>query len=185
MSNQTTVERAKAAWNAPVARRVRQIGYWVIIAVMVFVLYRRVAPSIEFEDYGPAPAIEMTTLEGAHFSLDDLRGQVVVVNIWATWCPPCRFEMPGFVKLQDEFEEDVVFVGLSTDDTIEPVREFAENMGINFPILIGRNHAGTAYHVPTLPTTFLIDRQGHIRFVHEGLFLAHALRPALRALVRE
>jgi thiol-disulfide isomerase/thioredoxin len=178
-------DRLKKAWNAPTTLRVRQIGYWVIMGVLLFYVYRRVAPSVEFDDFGLAPPIEMATLDGGQFTLDGVRGKVVVVNVWATWCPPCRFEMPGFVKLQREFEGDVVFVGLSTDDSVEPVHEFVESMGINFPILVGPNRAGTGYHVPVLPTTVLIDRNGHVRFIHEGMFLAHALRPALRALSRE
>lgn len=185
MSELTTRKRMTDMWRSPVAQRVRLVGSWVLIIVLALFVYRRVAPAVEFEDFGQAPPIEMATLDEGHFSLDALRGQVVVVNVWATWCPPCRFEMPGFVKLQREFEGDVQFVGLSTDDSTDDVRKFVDNHGINFPILVGPNRAGTGYHVPVLPTTFLIDRNGHVRFVHEGLFLAHSLRPALRSLVRE
>jgi peroxiredoxin len=185
MTTTSPKTRFAEAWKSPLAKRIRDVSYWVILAVLLFVLYRRIAPSVEFEDLGPAPPIEMTRLDGGEFRLSDLRGQVVVVNVWATWCPPCRVEMPGFVKLQREFDGDVQFVGLSTDDSVEDVRRFAEQMEINFPLLVGPNRSGNAYHVPVLPTTFLIDRHGHIRFVHEGLFLAHSLRPALRELIRQ
>jgi peroxiredoxin len=140
---------------------------------------------VTFDDLGPAPALEMATLEGDMVRLSDLRGQVVVVNVWATWCPPCRIEMPGFVQLQDEFVGNVQFLGLSTDRDAEDVRRFAERVDINFPLLVGPNLGGNGYHTPVLPTTFLIDREGRIRYRHEGLFLAHAMRPALRALLRE
>ena len=134
----------------------------------------------------PIPVeIETQTLDADRFRLADLRGKVVVLNVWATWCPPCVVETPGFVGLQDDFAGEVQFVGLSTDDNLDDVRAFATKYEVNYPLLVGRNYAGDGYHVPMLPTTFLIDRDGHIRFHHEGLLLAHALRPALRALVRE
>ena len=94
-------------------------------------------------------------------------------------------ETPGFVDLQDAFADEVQFLGLSTDADVADVRRFAEQMDVNYPLLVGPNRAGDGYRVPALPTTFLIDRDGRVRFRHEGLLLAHALRPALRALVRE
>ena len=127
----------------------------------------------------------MATLDGETVRLADLRGRVVVVNVWATWCLPCRVETPGFVDLQSEFEGEVQFLGLSTDDSDADVRAFADEYDVNYPMLVGPNYAGTGYHVPLLPTTILIDRDGHVRFQHEGLLLAHALRPALRALISE
>lgn len=179
------VERLKEAWNRPGVRRARGIGYWLLLAVLALVVYRRLAPSVELDDLGPAPPLEMATLGGETLRLADLRGQVVVVNVWATWCPPCRVETPGFVALQAEFTGEVQFLGLSVDDTEADVRAFAAKYGINYPLLFGPNRAGSGYHVPVLPTTFLVDKDGRVRFRHEGLLLAHALRPALRALARE
>jgi peroxiredoxin len=182
---QSRFERARSVWRSPVAIRIRQVGYWTAIAVLVITFYRRVAPTVKFEDLGPAPALEMVDLEGELVRLSDLRGQVVVVNVWATWCPPCRIEMPGFVQLQEEFEGTVQFLGLSMDREPEDVRRFAERVEINFPLLVGRNSGGNGYNTPVLPTTFLIDRDGRVRYRHEGLFLSHAMRRALRALVQE
>ena len=156
-----------------------------LLAVLLVVAYRRVAPSMPLEDLGPAPPLAMTDTEGAVVRLSDYRGQVVVVNVWATWCPPCRVETPGFVDLQEAFAGDVQFLGLSTDEDRADVIAFAKAYDINYPLLVGTNRAGAGYRVPVLPTTFLIDRRGHLRFKHEGLLMAHALRPALRTLVRE
>lgn len=172
-------------WQRPVVQRLRQVGFWFIIVALAFFVYRRFAPAMELEDLGPAPPLEMTSLDGDTYRLDELRGRVVVVNVWATWCPPCRVETPGFVRLQDEFGEKVQFLGVSTDNSGAEVREFAEQMEINYPLLVGMNRAGEGYHVPVLPTTVLIDRNGRVRFQHEGLLLAHALRPALDALLLE
>lgn len=178
-------DRLQSRWRSPAIQRIRTVAYWGLIAVLAFFVYRRFAPSVELADLGPAPPIEMQTLDADRFRLADLRGKVVVLNVWATWCPPCVVETPGFVGLQDDFAGEVQFVGLSTDDNLDDVRAFATKYEVNYPLLVGRNYAGDGYHVPMLPTTFLIDRDGHIRFHHEGLLLAHALRPALRALVRE
>ena len=179
------LRRSTDLWQRPGVRRLRRIGYWLLIAALAFFVYRRFAPAVALDDLGPAPPLEMTALDGETVRLDDLRGQVVVLNVWATWCPPCRVETPGFVDLQDAFEGEVQFLGLSTDADVADVRRFAAQMGVNYPLLVGPNRAGDGYHVPALPTTFLIDRDGRVRFRHEGLLLAHALRPTLRALVRE
>lgn len=175
----------REAWNRPGVQRARGVGYWLLIAALALFVYRRFAPSVELDDLGPAPPLEMASLTGETVRLSDLRGQVVVVNVWATWCPPCRVETPGFVELQEEFDGEVRFLGLSVDESETEVRAFAEDYGINYPLLVGPNRAGTGYRVPVLPTTFLIGKDGRVRFRHEGLLLAHALRPALSALVRE
>lgn len=175
----------KEAWNRSGVQRARRVGYWLLVAALALFVYRRFAPSVELDDLGPAPPLEMTALDGETVRVGDLRGQVVVVNVWATWCPPCHVETPGFVKLQEEFAGEVQFLGLSTDESEADVRAFATEYEINYPLLVGPNRAGDGYRVPVLPTTLLIDREGRVRFRHEGLLLAHALRPALRALVRE
>lgn len=172
-------------WNRPAVQRARRVGYWLLMAALAFFVYRRFAPSVDLDDLGPAPPLEMTALDGSLVRLDDFRGRVVVVNVWATWCPPCIVETPGFVDLQEEFGDEVQFLGLSMDDAEADVRAFAERHAVNYPLLVGPNRAGAGYRVPVLPTTFLVDRDGRVRFRHEGLLLAHALRPALRALTRE
>lgn len=185
MKTSALFDRVMETWERPGVRRTRQIAYWVFLAALALYAYRRFAPTVEFEDLGPAPALEMMALDGATLRLDDLRGRVVVVNVWATWCPPCRIETPGFVDLQEEFGSEVQFLGVSVDDELEDVRAFAAEYGVNYPILFGPNRAGPGYRVPVLPTTFLIDKEGRIRFRHEGLLLSHALRPALQALARQ
>lgn len=181
----TRLVALKEAWTRPGMQRARRAGYWLLLAALALFFYRRFAPSVDLDDLGPAPPIEMATLDGQTVRLADLRGRVVVVNVWATWCPPCVVETPGFVDLQEEFAGDVQFLGLSVDDAEADVRAFAERHGVNYPLLVGPNRAGAGYRVPVLPTTVLIDREGRVRFRHEGLLLAHALRPALRTLTRE
>ncbi|MDX1530308.1 MAG: TlpA disulfide reductase family protein [Rhodothermales bacterium] len=113
-----------------------------------------------------APDFEGTTLRGEPFRLSDHRGEVVILNFWATWCAPCVAEIPAFVRLQDELEgAGVRFVGVSQDaDGEAAVRPFAERFRINYPLLldsdfaISRRYGGISY----LPTTFVIDREGRV-----------------------
>lgn len=169
----------------PAVLRVRRIAYWVAIVALLFILIRRVAPPLDLTDLGEAPPLEMTSLDGEDIRLSDYRGKVVVVNVWATWCPPCRFETPGFVRLQEEFGSDVRFLGVSTDTERTPVVDFAERMEMNYPVMTGRNRAGNGYNVSVLPTTIVIDKEGHMRMYHQGALLSHALRRALTELVAE
>lgn len=135
-----------------------------------------------------APAFELETLDGAPVSLADLRGKVVVVNFWATWCPPCRVEMPGFQRVYTDRREDgLVIVGVSLDQGGEgPVREFVRERGITFPIAMADANVAQAFGgVRTLPTSFLIDREGRIRQEVTGIFAEPTLRMAVGHLLNE
>ena len=136
----------------------------------------------------PAPDFALRTLSGDTFRLSDQRGRVVVLNFWATWCPPCRVEIPDFIALQDAFgTDDVVFVGVSLDEGgRERVARFADQMGINYPIAIDDGSADAAYGpISSLPATFLIDRAGEVRSYVPGMATREMLEPVLAALVAE
>lgn len=137
-------------------------------------------------DPRPAPAWELLTPEGEGVRSDDFAGKVVVLNFWATWCPPCRVEIPGFIDLQEQYGEDGLrIVGISLDtDGPAAVREFAETTGINYPVIMGDAAVVSAYgDVRTLPTTFIIDRDGRIVRSHRGYLTKSALRRAIRPLL--
>jgi thiol-disulfide isomerase/thioredoxin len=174
-----------------VRKRLRKVGRWlpwVIAVVLILVLIRRVYPAVDLDrESHPAPDFELLDLDGEPFRLSDHRGKVIVLNFWATWCPPCRAEIPAFIRLQDELrEEGVLFVGISLDDEgLAAVAPFAAARGINYPILpMGHAVAARFGGVHALPTTILIDRDGQIRFRHEGFLLPQALRPSIRRLVK-
>ena len=136
----------------------------------------------------PAPALELETLDGAPVSLQDLRGKVVVVNFWATWCPPCRVEMPGFQRVYaDKRDDGLVIVGVSLDRGGEgAVRQFVEERGITFPIAMADGDVAQAFGgVRTLPTSFLIDREGRVRQEVTGIFAEPTLRMAVGHLLDE
>ncbi len=166
-------------------RRAWDVASWVLVGVLLVVAVRRLVPDLDLPDLGPAPVATYATLGGDATGVADHRGRVVVLNVWATWCPPCVAETPGLVRLAREFEGDVVFLGLSQDADMASVRTFARRFDVPYPILIGPPLAGAPPAADVLPTTYVISRAGRVRMHHEGLLLASALRPALRTLVRE
>ena len=135
-----------------------------------------------------APELVLETIGGETFRLSDQRGKVVVLNFWATWCAPCRYEIPDFIALQDDFgTDDVVFVGVSVEQgNPRGVAQFAEELGIPYPIAVDDGSAKAAYGpILSLPTTFLIDRAGAVRGHVPGLVPRALLEPALDVLVAE
>ena len=101
-------------------------------------------------------------MNGEALRIADLKGKAVVLNFWASWCPPCRWEMPAFESIWQEYEEKgVVFVGVAVSDDKHDAREFSEKVGVTYPLLVGDTTALTrAYMVTGLPTTVLLDRNG-------------------------
>ena len=127
------------------------------------------------------------THDGGTFTLSDHRGDVVVLNFWATWCIPCLAEMPEFVELQEELrDQGVQFVGVSQDDGgLDTIRPFAEQLGINYPLVpdIELNISAQFGGVPVLPTTFVIDRDGSIRASAYGALSRAELLDLLDGLI--
>jgi len=114
---------------------------------------------------GIAPDFTLQSLDGKTVRLSDFRGKPVVLNFWATWCGPCKIEMPWFVDLQKEYgPTGLQFLGVAMDDaSTKDIAEFAESMKVNYPILIGKESVGDAYGgVQFLPETFYIDRNGKV-----------------------
>jgi cytochrome c biogenesis protein CcmG/thiol:disulfide interchange protein DsbE len=133
-----------------------------------------------------APDFVLPTMKGDTFRLSTHRGQVVVLNFWATWCAPCREEIPLFVELQRELgDAGLQFVGVSLDQKgFEAVRPFAQEMGVNYPMVIGDGTVAPRYGgVRALPTTFLIGPDGHIRGYAPGMVTESALRPRVETLL--
>lgn len=162
------------------------------ILVLGFIGYR-VAPQVQAA-VGPgaggslAPTIELQTLDGESVSLEQYRGQVVLLNFWATWCPPCRIEMPGFQRVyEDRRDEGFVVLGISTDRAgTRVVREFLGDRGITFPVAMATGTVAQDFGgINALPTSFLIDREGRIRREVKGIFAEPALRLAVGHLLDE
>jgi thiol-disulfide isomerase/thioredoxin len=112
-----------------------------------------------------APDFELPTLDGKNLKLSDLRGKAVLLNFWATYCGPCKVEMPWFVELQKEYgPQGFQIIGVAMDDaSTEDIDKFAKEMGVNYPVLIGKDSVADSYGgVSVLPTTFFLDRDGKL-----------------------
>jgi peroxiredoxin len=114
---------------------------------------------------GIAPDFELPTIDGGNLKLSSLRGKAVLLNFWATYCEPCKVEMPWFVELQKQYgPQGFQVVGVAMDDaSAGDIVAFAKKMGVNYPILVGQESVGQSYGgIPVLPTTFFIDRNGKV-----------------------
>ena len=126
-----------------------------------------VATATEVTDAGkPAPDFTLKSIDGKTVHLSDFRGKAVVVNFWATWCQPCKIEMPWFVDLQKQYgPQGLQILGISSDEDAsnDDLSKFAKDMGVNYPILVGEDKVEQAFGgVQFLPVTIYIDRDGKI-----------------------
>jgi peroxiredoxin len=112
-----------------------------------------------------APDWKLTDLDGKTVKFSDFRGKVVILDFWATWCMPCRVEIPQFVELQKQYgDKGLAIIGVSLDEQEpEVVKKFVKRLGVNYSIVIGNQKVAEAYGgIEGIPTTFVIDRGGRI-----------------------
>jgi cytochrome c biogenesis protein CcmG/thiol:disulfide interchange protein DsbE len=130
-----------------------------------------------------APDFALTDLSGKTVRLADFKGKVVLLDFWATWCAPCREEIPDFVELQEQYaEQGFTLLGISLDEEgAEVVKPFAQQLGINYPVVIGNTEVSAAYGgMQALPTAFLIGRDGRIL----EAFVGDRARPDFERAIR-
>jgi peroxiredoxin len=140
------------------------------------------------QDRRLAPEFTLKDLDGRDVRLADFRGQVVMVNFWATWCPPCRAEIPDFIELQDQQgSKGLRIVGISLDDEgAAKVAPFAAQNRINYTMLVNGNAAASAFGVSEgIPTTYLLDRQGRIVERRVGVAPREHWRQLIASLLQE
>ena len=135
-----------------------------------------------------APDFRLPRLDGGTLRLSDYRGRVVLLNFWATWCPPCRAEIPDLVELQRTWAaEGLEVIGVSLDEEgFEAVRPFAEAYDINYPLVVDDGTVAAQFgSLYGLPTTLILDKEGRIVQRVIGLFPTEQMRPTLEALLAQ
>jgi peroxiredoxin len=126
-------------------------------------------PLRPIETAGMAPGFTLTDINGKSVSLSDFRGKVVILDFWATWCPPCKQEIPDFISLQKEYgPRGLQVVGVALDEPGK-VQAFARQNGMNYPVLLGTQDLASKYGgIRGIPTTFVIDKTGKLVNKFEG-----------------
>jgi thiol-disulfide isomerase/thioredoxin len=135
---------------------------------------------------GAAPAWTLSRVDGSTLTSAELAGKVVVIDFWATWCPPCREEIPGYIAMQRELESaGLVIVGVSLDQGGPGVvNKFNETFKMNYPLVMGDEKMVDAFGgIEAIPTTFLIDRNGQIRHRKVGMMDRSEYEPLVKSLL--
>lgn len=143
------------------------------ISILVFLIGYAVFNAINPNDAkegvsegNAAPDFELTTLDGEQMSLSSLQGKKVILNFWATWCPPCRSEMPDMQKIQEDYSDEVVIAAVnltSSEKNVETVKNFVEELELSFPVLLDeKGKINNQYEVMSYPTSYIIDENGII-----------------------
>ena len=137
-----------------------------------------------YKDPKPVTPFSVQTLDGTVLRSQDLKGKVVILNFWATWCPPCRAEIPDLVALQDKYRDQVVVLGISMDEgPAEDVRRFAEKYQVNYPVAMATPAIYQAFPgMSSLPTSLIVDRDGMVVQKHIGMLNAALTEEETRLL---
>ncbi|PMC38625.1 thiol:disulfide interchange protein [Bacillus sp. UMB0899] len=137
------------------------IGYAVYFAI------NPSSPKVGVSEGSAAPDFELETLSGESMSLSSLKGKKVIINFWATWCPPCRSEMPDMQKIQNEYNGDVVVLAVnltSSENSVETVDSFVKELGLTFPVLLDeKGKINNQFEVLSYPTSYFVDENGVIQ----------------------
>jgi peroxiredoxin len=166
-------------WNMPISYP------WQILA-LIFILLN---PALAGEGGESAPDFTLPRDDGQSISLSELRGQVVMINFWASWCGPCRQEMPLLEQIHQRYEPlGFTLLGVNVEENSGDAIAFLEERPVSFPILFDPNNdVSKLYDVIAMPSTVLIDRQGKVRHLHHGYKPGYEndYQDQVRALVRE
>jgi peroxiredoxin len=181
--------------------RVAMAGILVAVATVIIVLMNKSLPSAQpaTTERDPtsradnksappavAPEFALKDLSGNLMKLSDYRGKVVIVNFWATWCLPCRMEIPTFIKLTQKYRaRGLEIIGVSVDeDGADGVQSFAETSGINYPVAIANPDTIESYGpIDAIPTTFIIDREGRVYQAHRGMVTYEKIESAIKSIL--
>jgi peroxiredoxin len=146
------------------ARRAARLALASTLAFVASAALPAIAPATA------APDFTLRTMTGPNMRLNEQRGRVVMVNFWATWCGPCREEMPQLNRLYERYKAaGFVLLGVNVDDDSKKAADVAAKLGVTFPVLLDSDKiVSKLYDLNTMPSTVIIDRSGKVRYVHRG-----------------
>ncbi len=166
----------------------------IALGIMVYLLLQN-TPSTTTQDFSVVPAevdfvapeLPLEDLEGNPVSLDDYLGQVVLVNLWATWCPPCREEMPTLQAFYEKYKDDgFVLVAINQEEPRDVVAPFVQEFGLTFPVWIDLEYlAEREFDTMNLPSSYVVDRNGQVRLMWIGGISKKNLEKFVPDLIRE
>lgn len=159
----------------------------IVVSFAFFVLLLFTFSNFSLAQDKKAPEFSLKSVEGKTVKLSDYKNKIVLIDFWATWCPPCRKGIPDLVELQKEYKKDLVILGISVDtDTKGDVPDFIKNYGINYTVVYGDQSTAKLFGgVSGIPTSFLIDQKGNIVDKHVGLVPKETLENGIKALLKK
>lgn len=171
----------------------RQIAIIVLVLIAISAIWflrpkPSITPAANGESTQAAPAFELpSALTNESFSLAQFQGKVRVLSFWATWCGPCRMELPSLIRLQQELgPQGLQVLGMNVDENQNDVRNFASQIHFNFPILVANAKIADDYGgVSSIPTLVVIDRKGQVVEMAEGVVEEESLRQLVVKLLAE
>lgn len=163
----------------------------VVAIILVIVLYKEArhraaqTGAVSATGHSLAPDFSLTDLNGQPLDLSSYRGKVVLLDFWATWCTPCRGEIPHFVEFQNNYhDQGLQVIGISMDDDLKPVGPFYQEYKMNYPVALGNDKIAQAYGgILGLPVTFLIGRDGHIQEKYVGAVDISTIEQGIKSLL--
>ncbi|PYS48606.1 MAG: hypothetical protein DMF68_12600 [Acidobacteria bacterium] len=154
---------------------------------IVFILLLIGLPVMALGQSSNAPALSLKDVRGRTVRLNEYKGKVVLINFWATWCPPCRAEMPDLIRIQREYQsKGLQVIGVTyPPETINEVRRFIRKLRVNYPIALGTKETKALFdQTDTLPLTIVIDRAGKVRERIEGILLPEEFEQKVKPLLQ-
>jgi thiol-disulfide isomerase/thioredoxin len=129
-----------------------------------------IAPALAGDAGGPAAGFSLKNRAGGEVSLSSLKGKVVLINFWATWCGPCRKEMPLLEQIQNKYAPlGFTLLGVNVEEDTRLMDTFLKDVPVSFPVLLDpANGVSKLYNVSAMPSTVIVDRKGNVRYIHQG-----------------
>ena len=159
------------------------------LALLCSVAFMVSSPAQAAAGAGPAPNFTLKSVSGKNMKLSEMTGNVVLINFWASWCGPCREEMPLLNDLHKKYEPlGFTVLGVNVEEDARNARGFLKDFPVDFPVLLdSKNQVSKQYNVIAMPTTVVVDRDGNMRFLHKGYKPGdeEKYRKMVKKLVRE